>query len=109
LAHHSMPVLYLHLRLINVQAFRPDNYGKIVSLRNLNEKVQFVFSLVAPENGAIFFNGEAGASTGIELSMGGSVDITTNHDPAVVASNASSNPSGQSTTANTTMLSACRH
>jgi hypothetical protein len=40
-----MPVLYLHLRLINVQAFRPDNDGKIVSLRNLNEKVQFVFSL----------------------------------------------------------------
>jgi len=38
-------VLFLHLRLMNVQAFRPDNDGQIVSLRNFNEKVQFVFSL----------------------------------------------------------------
>jgi hypothetical protein len=48
LAHHSMPVLYLHLRLINMQAFRPDNDG-MVSLRNLiDNEVHFVFSLKRP-------------------------------------------------------------
>jgi len=50
-----MPVLYLHLRLINVQVFRPDNDGKIVSLRNLNEKVQFVFSLSHPRKKGVSF------------------------------------------------------
>ncbi|REK62784.1 MAG: hypothetical protein DF221_12705 [Brevibacillus sp.] len=39
-----MPELYLHLRLINMQAFRPDNDGK-VSLRNLiDHEVHIVFS-----------------------------------------------------------------
>jgi DNA (cytosine-5)-methyltransferase 1 len=62
---------------------RPDDWAANIAMKQID-----MFSEIIVDN----FAGGGGASTGIELAIGRSVDIAINHDPAAIAMHKANHP-----------------